>query len=113
MLDSAIEKHEACATAISCSGLAPGPSSKRDLNEYSPLIVSPTVNVPFPERTSPFHSAVPFAGMPASSVATTFSSLVILRPAAVDLPRGRANAPLTCRLSQRPDRTRGHARGGG
>src|SRR6202041_270174 len=62
MLDRAIEKHDACAAAISCSGLAPGPSSKRDLNEYSPLIVSPAVNVPPPDGTSPFHSANPFAG---------------------------------------------------
>src|ERR1700722_14282529 len=78
MFDRAIEKHDACAAAMSCSGLAPGPSSKRDLNEYSPLIVSPAVNVPFPEGTSPFHSALPFAGMPASSVATN------------DLPRKRS-----------------------
>ena len=49
MLDRAIEKHDACAAAISCSGLAPGPSSNRDLNEYSPLIVSPAVNVPLPD----------------------------------------------------------------
>src|SRR5271165_5432884 len=66
--ESAIEKHAACAAAISCSGLAPGPSSKRDLNEYSPLIVSPAVNVPPPDWRSPFHSALPFAGMPASLV---------------------------------------------
>ena len=50
MLDRAIEKHEAWAAAISCSGFAPGPSSKRDLKEYSPLIVSPAVNVPLPVR---------------------------------------------------------------
>ena len=31
MFDRAIEKHAACAAAISCSGLEPGPSSKRDL----------------------------------------------------------------------------------
>jgi hypothetical protein len=31
--DSAIEKHDACAAAISCSGFAPGPSSKRERNE--------------------------------------------------------------------------------
>jgi hypothetical protein len=66
MLASAIEKHEACAAAISCSGFAPGPSSKRDLYEYSPLIVSPAVNVPAPVGTSPLHSAVPFAGNVAS-----------------------------------------------
>ena len=32
MLESAIEKHAACAAAISCSGFDPGPSSNRDLN---------------------------------------------------------------------------------
>ena len=32
MFESAIEKHAACAAAISCSGFEPGPSSKRDLN---------------------------------------------------------------------------------
>jgi hypothetical protein len=31
---SAIEKQPACAPAISSSGLVPGPSSKRDPNEY-------------------------------------------------------------------------------
>jgi hypothetical protein len=60
---SAIEKHEACAAAISCSGLAPGASSNRDLAEYSPLIVSPAVNVPLPDFRSPSHSACPFAGI--------------------------------------------------
>ncbi len=68
MFARAIEKHDACAAAISCSGLDPGPPAKRDLNEYSPLIVSPAVNVPLPDGRSPFHSALPFAGMPASSV---------------------------------------------
>ena len=32
MFESAIEKHAACAAAISCSGFEPGPSSNRDLN---------------------------------------------------------------------------------
>ena len=32
MFDRAIEKHAACAAAMSCSGLEPGPSSNRDLN---------------------------------------------------------------------------------
>ena len=32
LFENAIEKHAACAAAISCSGLEPGPSSKRDLN---------------------------------------------------------------------------------
>src|SRR6201996_9761708 len=38
LFDRAMEKHDACAAAISCSGLEPGPSSKRDLNVYPPLI---------------------------------------------------------------------------
>src|SRR6185312_10273915 len=63
MLDRAIEKHAACAAAISCSGLEPGPSSKRDLKVYPPLIVSPAVKVPAPVGRSPFHSALPLAGM--------------------------------------------------
>ena len=63
MLDSAIEKQAACAAAMSCSGLDPGPSSKRDLNVYPPLIESPAVKVPAPEGRSPFHSAVPLAAM--------------------------------------------------
>src|ERR1700688_4244250 len=66
MLDRAIEKHAACAAAISCSGFEPGPSSKRDLYVYPPLIVSPAVNVPVPVGTSPFHSALPFAGIATS-----------------------------------------------
>ena len=32
MLERDIVKHAACAAAMSCSGLEPGPSSKRDLN---------------------------------------------------------------------------------
>src|ERR1700728_2562119 len=79
MLDRAIEKHDACAAAISCSGLAPGPSSKRDLNEYSPLMVSPAVNVPLPDGRSPFHSAAPFAGMLASLVVRIGEILILCR----------------------------------
>src|SRR6185437_13294741 len=63
MFDKAIEKHDACAAAMSCSGLEPGPSSKRDLKVYAPVIVSPAVKVPAPEGRSPFHSALPLAGM--------------------------------------------------
>src|SRR5580704_12299475 len=66
MLARAIEKHAAWAAAISCSGFDPGPSSKRDLYVYPPLIVSPALNVPVPVGMSPFHSALPFAGMVAS-----------------------------------------------
>src|ERR1700722_10501294 len=61
--ERAIEKHAACRAAINCSGFEPGPSSKRDLNVYPPLMVSPAVNVPVPVGTSPCHSALPFAGM--------------------------------------------------
>src|ERR1700756_449510 len=63
MFDRAIEKHAACAAAINCSGLEPGPSSKRDLKVYPPVIESPAVKVPLPVGTSPFHSAVPLAVM--------------------------------------------------
>ena len=38
MFDKAIEKHAACAAAINCSGFEPGPSSKRDLAVYPPLM---------------------------------------------------------------------------
>src|SRR5689334_11916795 len=68
MFERAIEKQAACAAAISCSGFEPGPSSKRDLNVYPPLIVSPAVNVPVPVGMSPFHSALPLAGIVASSL---------------------------------------------
>src|SRR6185503_10703291 len=59
-LASAIEKHAACAAAISSSGLVPSPSSKRDANEYAPLKTpSPTVRSPSPPLRSPRHSALP------------------------------------------------------
>src|SRR5579875_1347626 len=61
--DRAIEKHDAWAAAISCSGLAPGPSSKRDLNETSPWMPSPAEKLPPPVLSPPFHSAEAFAGM--------------------------------------------------
>ena len=64
----AIEKQAAWAAAISCSGLDPGPSSKRDLKVYPPLIVSPALNVPVPVVMSPRHSALPFAAMSISFV---------------------------------------------
>src|ERR1700757_914863 len=63
MFDRAQEKHAAGAAAINCSGLEPGPSSKRDLKAYPPVIESPAVKVPLPVGTSPFHSAVPLAVM--------------------------------------------------
>ena len=67
VFDSDIVKHDASAAPISCSGFDPGPSSKRDLNVNPPLIESPAVNVPVPDFRSPFHSALPFAGMLSSS----------------------------------------------
>src|ERR1700761_1517299 len=77
MLDSAIEKQAACAAAMSCSGFEPGPSSKRDLKVYPPLIESPAVKVPVPVGTSPFHSAVPLAAM---SPSLTMKFAVYPRP---------------------------------
>src|SRR5580658_10508397 len=68
MFERAMEKQEAWAAAISCSGFDPGPSSNRDLNVYPPLMVSPAVKVPVPVGTSPFHSALPFAGTAPSSL---------------------------------------------
>ena len=61
--ERAIEKHAASAAPISCSGLAPGPSSKRDENEYSPRIESPARKLPRPDFRSPCHCALPFAGI--------------------------------------------------
>src|SRR3954453_995751 len=63
MFDRAIEKHAACAAAINCSGLDPGPSSKRLLNVYPPPMESPAVNVPDPDFRYPCHSALPLAAM--------------------------------------------------
>src|ERR1700676_1708398 len=82
MLDRAIEKQAACAAAISCSGFEPGPSSKRDLYVYPPLIVSPAVKVPVPVGTSPFHSALPFAG-----IATSLFQWLFLFDSPIELPR--------------------------
>src|ERR1700676_1088704 len=82
MLDRAIEKQAACAAAISCSGFEPGPSSKRDLYVYPPLIVSPAVKVPVPVGTSPFHSALPFAG-----IATSLFQWLVSLDSPIELPR--------------------------
>jgi hypothetical protein len=59
--DSAIEKHPACAAAISSSGFVPLPSSNRVLNEYgvfdrTPLSVE---TVPLPSLRPPFQTADP------------------------------------------------------
>src|ERR1017187_9423876 len=71
-----MEKHAAGAAAINCSGLDPGPSSNRDLKVNPPLMVSPAVNVPVPVAKSPFHSALPIAGI---SVSLSFR-VVVNRP---------------------------------
>ena len=60
--ESAIEKHPACAAAISSSGFVPFPSSNRVLNEYcvfdkTPLSVD---TVPLPSFNPPRHTAEPF-----------------------------------------------------
>src|SRR6187549_2319139 len=57
--DNAIEKHPACAAAISSSGLVPLPSSNRVLNEYCVLANTPLSDeiVPLPSFRPPFHSA--------------------------------------------------------
>src|SRR5215213_7273664 len=57
--ESAIEKHPACAAAMSSSGLVPLPSSKRDLNEYGPSQApEPIFIVPLPCIMSPSQTAV-------------------------------------------------------
>src|SRR5438132_8227448 len=56
--DRAIEKHAACAAAISSSGFVPGPSAKRELYEYLPSKAPlPSLSVPAPFFRSPRHSA--------------------------------------------------------
>src|SRR5690606_4909778 len=55
---SAIEKHPACAAAMSSSGLVPTPSSKREPKEYDPSTAPLAVaRVPLPLLRSPRHSA--------------------------------------------------------
>ena len=57
--DSAIEKQPACAAAISSSGLVPSPSSKRDWNEYGPLVgAARHAHRPVPSCREPFHTAL-------------------------------------------------------
>src|SRR5579859_6235709 len=53
---------------MSCSGLAPGASSNRVRNEYSPLIPYSVAKVPLPPFSPPFHSALALAGMTAPSL---------------------------------------------
>src|SRR5581483_11947740 len=58
--ESAIEKHAACAAAISSSGLVPGVFSNRVVNEYGVLDSTPLVadTVPLPSFSPPFHTAL-------------------------------------------------------
>src|SRR5256885_5616922 len=60
MLASAIEKQDAWAAPMSCSGLDPGPSSKRDLYVTPPLMPWPAVNAPDPVGMSPLQFACAF-----------------------------------------------------
>ena len=68
-LERAIVKQPACAAAISCSGLVPSPSPKRDSYEYGPWSTpSPTVIVSEALSTDPCHSALPFRAVIFASV---------------------------------------------
>src|SRR5690349_20588586 len=59
--DSAMEKHPACAAAISSSGFVPPPCSKREAKEYFPSNAPlPSFIRPLPSRRVPFHSASDF-----------------------------------------------------
>src|SRR2546427_5335675 len=60
--ESAMEKHPACAAAISSSGLVPCPSSKRVLNEYGVAFSTPlaVVTMPLPSLSPPFQTAPAF-----------------------------------------------------
>src|SRR5438128_595422 len=54
-----MEKHAACAAAISSSGLVPVPSSKRDLKENCPSAAPPPrAKCPSPSLSAPVHFAV-------------------------------------------------------
>jgi hypothetical protein len=63
--DSAIEKHPACAAAISSSGFVPGAFSNRVTNEYCVLFNTPPGAdiVPFPSFNPPFQTALAFRCM--------------------------------------------------
>src|SRR3954454_4836283 len=60
--DNAIEKHPACAAAISSSGLVPGAFSNRVENEYCVLLSTPpgAEIVPLPSFSPPFQTALAF-----------------------------------------------------
>jgi hypothetical protein len=55
-----MEKHPACAAAISSSGLVPAPLSNLVLNEYCVLERTPLAveTVPLPSFSPPFHCAL-------------------------------------------------------
>src|SRR6266481_5273034 len=67
--DSAIEKHAACAAAISSSGFVPGASSNRVLKEYFVFERMPLADetVPCPSLRPPFHTALALRCMVSSS----------------------------------------------
>jgi hypothetical protein len=60
--DSAIEKHAACAAAISSSGFVPGASSNRVVNEYGVFDKNSAGgrNRPLPSFRPPFQTALAF-----------------------------------------------------
>lgn len=49
---------------------------ERDLNEYSPPMLLPAMNVPLPDLSSPCHSALPFA-----AILGSFSLALLTAPA--------------------------------
>src|SRR5579864_1858151 len=63
--ESAIEKHDACAAAISSSGFVPGASSNRVLNEYGTCENTPlgAENSPLPSFRPPFQTALALRSM--------------------------------------------------
>src|SRR4051812_44962127 len=63
--DNAIEKHPACAAAISSSGLVPGAFSNRVVKEYCVLFNTPpgAEMLPLPSFRPPFQTALAFLCM--------------------------------------------------
>jgi hypothetical protein len=55
-----MEKHAACAAAISSSGFVPGAFSNRMVKEYGVLLSTPPGAEidPFPSLSPPFHTAL-------------------------------------------------------
>ena len=60
--DSAMEKHAACAAAISSSGFVPGAFSNRVVKEYGVFERTPLADEtdPLPSLRPPFHTALAF-----------------------------------------------------